>query len=123
MVNEETTSDFDEEGRQYLSDTITEVLDFSSYDLRTTIRLIVLSGEGRRVDVKRGSKKGSVFIDQGEIRSVFTSEKQGDEAFFDILSWDGAIHTDMREIEPPAGNVNVPTNVLLDLLKKGGLRS
>jgi hypothetical protein len=102
---------------------ITEVLDFSSYDLRTTIRLIVLSGESRRVDVKRGSKKGSVHVAGGEILSAFSPGKEGDEAFFDILSWDGAAHTDVKELALPERNVTVPTGVLLDLFKKGGART
>ncbi len=96
---------------------LSEVMDFSRYDLRTTIRLIVLSGESRRVDVKRGSRKGVIFIRGGEIYRVETAELAGDEAFFDILSWDRTSHTDYREEACPEKNVRVPTHVLLKLLE------
>ena len=99
-------------------DDLSEVMDFSSYDLRTTLRLIVLSGESRRVDVQRGSRQGSIFIKGGEIYCVLTGDDQGDEAFFEILSWEGAVHSDVQQVDSPARNIRVPTNVILDLLRK-----
>lgn len=100
-------------------DDLSEVMDYSSYDLRTTVRLIVMSGESRRVDVKRGSKLGSIHIRQGEIYRAETTEGFGDEAFFDIMSWDRTIHTDSRQPTPPEKNIRIPTAVILDLLQKG----
>ena len=44
-------------GNNELPDSLSEIMDFSSYDLFTTLRLIVLSGETRSVDVRRGSKQ------------------------------------------------------------------
>ena len=49
-----------------LPDSLSEIMDFSSYDLCTTVRLIVLSGETRTVQVTRGSKQGSIYIKGGE---------------------------------------------------------
>ncbi len=97
---------------------LSEVMDFSSYELRTTIRLIVESGESRRVDVRQCSKRGAVFVKEGEIYRVETDETQGDEAFFEILAWDKAVHSDTLQGETPDQNVRIPTNVFLDLLDK-----
>lgn len=104
-------------GGDYPED-LSEVMDFSSYDLRTTLRLIVLSGETRRVDVVRGSKRGSMFIREGEIYRAVSNEAAGDEAFFDILSWEGATHADVQVAQPPESNLRISTEVLLDLLKE-----
>lgn len=98
---------------------LSEVMDYSSYDLRTTVRLIVMSGESRRIDVKRGSKHGSIFVREGDIYRVETNEAEGDEAFFDILSWDKTNHVDRPQNETPSKNLRIPTSVLLDLLKQG----
>lgn len=97
---------------------ISEVLDFSSFNLSTTIRLIVLSGESRRIDIRKGSRQGSIFIRHGEICHVVTQDKEGDEAFFDILSWKDATHRDEPQPKTPEGNLSIPTGVLLDLLRK-----
>jgi hypothetical protein len=96
---------------------LSEIMDFSIYDLRTTIRLIVLSAEPRRIDVKRGSLSGTIFIKEGEICRAETNERDGDEAFFEILSWENAVHSDTTHAELPEANVRIPTAVLLDLLK------
>ncbi len=98
---------------------LSEIMDFSIYDLRTTIRLIVLSAEPRRIDIKRGSLSGSIFIKEGEIYRAVTSESEGDEAFFEILSWENAVHSDSTQVELPEANVRIPTAVFLDLLKSG----
>lgn len=95
---------------------LSEVMDFSSYDLRTTIRLIVLSGESRRVEVKRGTLNGSIFVKEGDIYRAFTDEREGDEAFFEILSWNKAVHMDSQESGPLERNVRISTQVLLDLM-------
>ncbi len=95
---------------------LSEVMDFSSYDLRTTIRLIVLSGESRRVDVKRGSMNGSIVVKEGDVYRAVTSEREGDEAFFEILSWKKAVHIDSQETGPVERNVKISTQVLLDLM-------
>ncbi|MBI4964616.1 MAG: DUF4388 domain-containing protein [Desulfomonile tiedjei] len=101
-------------GRQ--PEDLSEVMDFSSYDLRTTIRLIVLSGESRRVDVKRGSLIGSIFVKEGDIYRAVTEEREGDEAFFEILSWSKAVHADAQESAPVERNIRIATQVLLDLM-------
>lgn len=98
---------------------LSEIMDFSIYDLRTTIRLIVLSAEPRRIDVKRGSLSGSIFIKDGEIYRAVTNDRAGDEAFFEILSWENAAHSDSTEVELPEANVQIPTAVFLDLLRSG----
>lgn len=100
------------------AENISEVLDFSSFDLATTIRLIVLSAESRRIDVRKGRRQGSIFIRSGEIYHVATHDKEGDEAFFDILSWKDAEHRDVSELEPVEVNLRISTGVLLDLLRK-----
>ncbi|MBI5249475.1 MAG: DUF4388 domain-containing protein [Desulfomonile tiedjei] len=92
-------------------------MDFSSYDLRTTVRLIVLSGESRRIDVARGSMRGSIFIKEGEIYGAITNDLQGDEAFFEIFSWKNKTHADSQVTEPMEKNIRIPTGVLIDLLK------
>jgi len=97
---------------------LSEVMDFSIYDLRTTIRLIVLSGESRRIDVRRGSKQGSIFVKEGEIYRAVTNERQGDEAFFEILSWDRSVHTDTQQVESLDKNLRIPTSVFLNLIRE-----
>ncbi|MGB6067974.1 MAG: DUF4388 domain-containing protein [Desulfomonilaceae bacterium] len=92
-------------------------MDFSGYDLFTTVRLIVSSGESRKIDVKKGRLRGFIFIKEGEIYRVETDDRQGDEAFFEILSWKNASHTDVNEPDPPEKNVRISTNVFLDLMK------
>ncbi len=102
---------------------LAEVMDFSRYDLFTTVRLIVCSGESRKIQVKKGSRKGSMFIKEGEIYCVETDDRYGDEAFFEIVSWKNASHTDVQEADPPEKNVRISTNVLLDLMKSRTQRS
>jgi hypothetical protein len=92
-------------------------MDFSSYDLRTTIRLIVLSGESRKVDVKKGSREGAIYIRGGEISRAITGTLLGDEAFFEILSWKNETHSDSLSTEDMGKNIRIPTTVLVDLLK------
>jgi hypothetical protein len=103
----------DDAGTDGIPRDLSEVMDFSSYDLPTTIRLIVLSGEGRRIEIRRGTRQGAVFIKAGEIYRVVTGDKQGDEAFFEILGWHKTTHRDFKEHEPPEPNVRISTNVLL----------
>lgn len=113
---EETTGIEERREAEYPED-LSEVMDFSRYDLRTTLRLIVLSGESRRVDVRRGSKHGSIYIKDGEIYRVVSDELMGDEALFDILSWDKTAHDDVQQTEIPQANVKISTNVFLNLMK------
>jgi hypothetical protein len=96
---------------------LAEVMDFSGYDLFTTVRLIVSSGESRKIQVKKGGLTGFMFIKEGEIYRVETVDRHGDEAFFEIISWKNASHTDMQEADPPESNVRISTSVLLDLMK------
>ncbi len=113
-----STGDDHEEYPSSCPEDLSEVMDFSCYELPTTIRLIVLSGESRRIDVRRGSRSGAIYVRDGEIFRVETNEGQGDEAFFEILTWNKTIHTDSPISDQPEKNMSVPTNVLLDLLKR-----
>lgn len=97
---------------------LSEVMDFSAYDLKTTIRLIVLSGESRSIRVNKGSHIGYIYINSGEIFHVATDTGKGDEAFFDLLSWNNTTHTDTRYGVSPEPNIRIPTSVFLDVLKK-----
>jgi hypothetical protein len=99
-------------------DDLSEVMNFSSYDLRTTIRLIVLSGESRKIDVERGTKRGSIYIKSGEVYRVETNEAHGDEAFFEILSWKNVNHSDSLQRDQIEENVRIGTEVLLDILRE-----
>ncbi len=99
---------------------LSEVMDFSSYDLRTTVRLIVLSGESRRIDVRKGSLQGVIYIKEGEICGALTDDLHGDEAFFDIFSWKNETHTDSQAAESMENNIRIPTGVLVDLLQNRG---
>jgi hypothetical protein len=92
-------------------------MDFSSYDLMTTIRLIVLSGESRRVDVKRGSRRGCIYIKAGEIYRVVADQRHGDAAFFEIIAWDRAVHKDGQESTVLEGNMRISTSVLLQSMR------
>lgn len=103
-------------GHEEPPDDLSEVMDFSSYDLRTTIRLIVLSGESRRVDVRSGVNRGSLFVGNGEIYRAVTAEREGDEAFFELLSWEREAHADFSEPTLLESNMRIPTEVLLDLM-------
>jgi hypothetical protein len=98
-------------------DDLSEVMDFSQYNLGTTIRLIVLSGESRRIEVKRGTKRGSIHIRAGEICRALTDEHVGDSAFFEILTWDRAVHRDCKETNAPEPNIRIATKVLLEAMK------
>ncbi|HTY21546.1 MAG TPA: DUF4388 domain-containing protein [Desulfomonilaceae bacterium] len=103
-------------GTMEFPDNLSEVMDFSSYDLCTTLRLIVLSGETRRVEVTRGSKHGSIYVKGGEIYAAVTDTYQGDEAFFEILSWDGTSHVDYNEAHLSERNIRIPTSVLVEAM-------
>jgi len=96
---------------------LSEVIDFSSYDLRTTIRLIVLSGESRRIEVQRGSRHGTIYVKESEIYRAEAGEIDGDEAFFDILSWDRAVHSDSPQWEIRDKNLKISTDVYLKIMK------
>ncbi len=96
---------------------LSEVMDFSAYDLKTTIRLIVLSGESRSIQVSKGSRTGHIYINCGEIFHVVTDTCKGDEAFFDLLSWKNETHTDAQYGDAPEPNIRIPTSVFLNVLK------
>lgn len=100
------------------SEDVSEVIDFSAYDLWTTLRLIVLSGESRKIDVKKGSRQGAIYIAGGDILHSVTADREGDEALFEMLSWEGATHTDVQCSDPLARNMRVPTRILVEILKK-----
>ncbi len=109
-----------ETGNNEFPDSLSEIMDFSSYDLFTTLRLIVLSGETRSVDVRKGSRRGSVYIKGGEIYAAVTDSCRGDEAFFEILSWDSADHSDRNDLDTPEKNLRIPTKVLLEVMNSQG---
>jgi hypothetical protein len=100
---------------------LSEIMDFSAYDLRTTIRLIVLSGESRMVQIKKMSQLGNIYIKCGEIYRSETNDLSGDEAFFAMLSWRNASHSDAKQPRSLESNMGISTAVLLDLLESGGL--
>lgn len=97
---------------------LSEVMDFSKFDLATTVRLIVLSGESRRVEVTKGHTQGYIYIKAGEIYRAVTNKNRGDAAVFEMMSWDKSVHRDFLEANPPEPNVRIPTPNLLDALKK-----
>jgi hypothetical protein len=96
---------------------LSEIMDFSAYNLKTTIRLIILSGESRRIDITKGTLQGAIFIEAGEIYRVEANESSGDEALFAILSWQNPLHTDSQIKKRLESNVKIPTPVFLDILK------
>jgi hypothetical protein len=97
---------------------LSEVIDFSGYDLCTTLRLIALSGECRQVKVRKGSRQGAIYISAGEIQAAVTKDRAGDEALFESLSWEGASHVDLPHADPLERNISTSTQVLLEILKK-----
>ncbi len=105
-----------------IPDSLSEIMDFSSYDLCTTIRLIVLSGESRTVQVARGSKNGRIYIKGGEICAANTNSCQGDEAFFEMISWVDAQHSDHNEINSSERNLRISTDVLLEIMNNRTLK-
>jgi hypothetical protein len=105
------------EGVYEAPEDLSEVMDFSDYDLKTTIRLIVLSGESRSIHVSKGSHSGRIYINCGEILHVVTDTGQGDEALFDLLAWKNETHTDGKCDDSPDPNIRIPTSVFLDILK------
>jgi hypothetical protein len=111
-----TSQTLDRYSEEKAPDDLSEVMDYSSYDLPTTIKLIVSGGESRRIDVRKGSRSGSIYIKAGEIYCAETSEGSGDEGFFAVLSWEDAVHTDTAQTEVPEKNIRIPTDVLLEML-------
>jgi hypothetical protein len=95
---------------------LAEVMDFSGYDLFTTVRLIVSSGESRKIQVKKGGLTGSMFIKEGEIYCVETVDRHGDR-LSSRLSLEECIPHRYQEADPPESNVRISTSVLLDLMK------
>ncbi len=97
---------------------LSQVINFSYYDLCTTLRLIVLSGESREVKVRKGSRNGAIYIADGEIQAAMTRDRAGDEALFEILSWEAASHVDVHHADRPVRNIRLSTGVLLEILRK-----
>ncbi len=97
---------------------LSQVINFSDYDLCTTLRLITLSGESREVTVRKGSNHGTIYIADGEIQAAVTRDCIGDEALFQILSWEAASHVDAHPVSRVERNIRVSTQVLLEILKK-----
>jgi len=114
----ETGNGSGEPTRNNVPDDLAQVINFSDYDLCTTLRLITLSGESREVSIRRGANQGTIYIADGEIRAAATRDLAGDEALFQILSWDAASHVDAHHAAPAERNIRVSTPVLLEILKK-----
>ncbi len=60
----------------------------TNVSLHDVIQLICIGRNTCRMEVRSGSKRGSIFFREGEIVHAQEKANKGEEAFFEILSWD-----------------------------------
>ncbi len=76
-------------------------------NLADMIQLACLESKERKLLVLAGHRSGEIFFSKGEVVHCSTGKKQGEEAFYEMLSWDRGsfkfVHeaTDVRTIEIP----------------------
>lgn len=60
----------------------------TNVSLHDVIQLICIGRNTCRMKVRSGSRQGSIFFRDGEIVHAEEQEHKGEDAFFNILSWD-----------------------------------
>ncbi|MEW6533099.1 MAG: DUF4388 domain-containing protein [Thermodesulfobacteriota bacterium] len=63
--------------------------------LHEVVQLMCIGGHTRRLHVRSGTRKGDIYFRSGEIIHAQNGASQGEEAFYQILSWEtGAFECD-----------------------------
>jgi len=83
-------------------------------DLYDLAQLLALSRRKRAVEVLHGERRGLLVFDQGDLVFAATDSKRGEEAFFEMVGWQGGQFTEVPLPEGgPEPNVTMSLTSLL----------
>lgn len=87
-------------------------------DCEDLIQMYALSGESLVLEIRRGKDVGFLYFNKGRVIHAETSDKEGEEAFFEIQSWRSGIF----KREPLTDEVPQTINIGVDSLLLEGVR-
>jgi len=93
----------------------------SLQDMALTTLISVNCTEGNRaqLQLRRGLEEALIYFDEGEIIHVALGDREGEEAIYELLTWeDGEFELEM-DVPPPVRTVNDPwSNLLLEGMQR-----
>ncbi len=77
------------------------------------IQVLAASGRSVRIELQSNNRKGSVVLWQGQIKFAQANTLTGEQAVFDILTWDTGSFTLHPIDTPPNANCTMPNEMIL----------
>ncbi len=85
----------------------------ASLSLVDVIQMNCLARATNAIVVESGGEKGVIYFKEGEIVHCEVDELEGEEAFYNILSWQGGYFQIQHNLFPPKETINLNWNNLL----------
>jgi hypothetical protein len=77
------------------------------------VQILAAGNRSVRIDITDGPKKASVILWQGQIKFARTPDKEGEQAIYEILTWENGMF-DLHPVETkPAVNCKLPNDMIL----------
>ena len=99
-------------GRDRLLETVASVLGESGFSaiiqnitVPDYVQLCLYTGKTSILEVSSGRKKGTITFVEGRVTHVEQGKLKGDQAFFEIISWEGGQINEKKLSAPPPPNV------------------
>lgn len=104
----------------HLIDTVHEALNetgfsgtISKITLADYLQLCIYTTATRTFEIIKGSRIGMIIVQEGVITYAQCGDLSGEQAFYEILSWDGGRINEVRLPQAPMGNITQESNFLL----------
>ncbi len=91
----------------------------SDFQLTDLIQLLCLGRQTHGIHFEKDDQRGAIYFDEGEIIHAQVGALEGEEAFYEILSWEGgAFHLQKGEKSPKETIFKSWQNLLLEGLRR-----
>jgi DNA-binding response OmpR family regulator len=107
-------------GTDQLLETVRSVLGESGFSatvrnitLADYIQLCMYTGKTSLFEVSSGGKRGTIAVVEGTLTYAEQGDLKGEQAFFEIVSWEGGQITEKKLNTPLSPNVHTPGQALL----------
>jgi hypothetical protein len=77
------------------------------------VQVLANSGKSYQLDIEQGSKRGRIYVKDGEIPHATTDLRGGIEAMFELFSWSGGQYQIQKAEWIPERNIDVELECLL----------
>lgn len=77
------------------------------------IQLNCQSGARARLDARRGDEHIALYFDKGEIVHAQMGDVQGDEAVYELLTWESGTFAVEQGVDPPTQSITLPWSALI----------